>query len=90
MVFMECEGEPEFPGSFSPSPSFLPPRRGEERESLGQDRRVAQGGTAMSDKKNRRKWTPKAKLRIVLESLQSEAKLSEICRREGLRPMALT
>ena len=40
----------------------------------------------MSEKKNRRKWTPKDKLRIVLETLQSEAKLSEICRREGLSP----
>ena len=40
----------------------------------------------MSEKKNRRKWTPKEKLRIVLETLQSEAKLSEICRREGLSP----
>jgi transposase len=40
----------------------------------------------MSEKKNRRKWTPKQKLRIVVESLQSEARLSEICRREGLSP----
>jgi transposase len=40
----------------------------------------------MSEKRNRRKWSPKDKLRIVLESLQSEAKLSEICRREGLNP----
>ena len=40
----------------------------------------------MSEKKNRRKWRPKDKLRIVLETLQSEAKLSEICRREGLSP----
>jgi transposase len=36
--------------------------------------------------KNRRKWRPKEKLRIVVESLHSEAKLSEICRREGLNP----
>ena len=40
----------------------------------------------MSEKKNRRKWKPKEKLRIVLETLQSEGKLSEICRREGLSP----
>ena len=40
----------------------------------------------MSEKKNRRKWRPKEKLRIVLETLQSEGKLSEICRREGLSP----
>lgn len=37
-------------------------------------------------KKNRRKWTPQQKLRIVLESLQSEGKLSELCRREGRSP----
>ncbi len=36
--------------------------------------------------KNRRKWRPKEKLRIVVESLHSETKLSEICRREGLNP----
>jgi len=41
---------------------------------------------AMSEKQNRRKWSPKQKLRIVLESIQSEARLSEICRREGLSP----
>src|SRR3989304_2762571 len=40
----------------------------------------------MREMKNRRKWIPKDKLRIVLETLQSEAKLSEICRREGLSP----
>ena len=40
----------------------------------------------MSEKRSRRKWTPKEKLRIVLETLHSEAKLSEICRREGLSP----
>lgn len=46
----------------------------------------SQGGMTMSHKKNRRKWTPKEKLRIVVQSLQSETKLSEICRREGLNP----
>ena len=40
----------------------------------------------MSKSKNRRKWTPKQKLEIVLESLQSDTKLAEICRREGLAP----
>jgi transposase len=40
----------------------------------------------MSEKKNRRKWTPREKLRIVLESMQSDARLSEICRRAGLNP----
>lgn len=40
----------------------------------------------MSPKRKRRKWTPEQKLRIVLESLQSENKTAEICRREGLSP----
>ena len=40
----------------------------------------------MSENRTRRKWTPKEKLRVVLESLHSDTKLSEICRREGLTP----
>jgi transposase len=40
----------------------------------------------MMSPKNRRKWTPREKLRIVLESMQSDRKLSEICRREGINP----
>jgi transposase len=36
--------------------------------------------------KRRRKWTPAQKLRIVIETLQSDAKLAEICRREGVSP----
>ncbi len=40
----------------------------------------------MSKKKQRRKWRPADKLRIVLESLQSDGKLATICRREGLSP----
>ena len=34
----------------------------------------------------RRKWTPTRKLQIVLETLQSDRKLAEICRREGVSP----
>lgn len=34
----------------------------------------------------RRKWTAGKKLQIVLETLQSDRKLAEICRREGLSP----
>jgi len=37
-------------------------------------------------KRKRRKWTAEQKLRIVLEALQSDQKLAEICRREGLSP----
>ena len=37
-------------------------------------------------KPKRRRWTADLKLKIVLETLQSERKLSEICRREGLSP----
>jgi transposase len=40
----------------------------------------------MSSKRRRRKWSPAQKLRIVLESLQSDGKLAAICRREGLSP----
>jgi transposase len=45
----------------------------------------SQGGLVMS-KKNRRPWSPNEKLRIVLETMQSDRKLAEICRREGLSP----
>ena len=34
----------------------------------------------------RRNWTAKQKLEIVLESLQSDSQVAEICRREGLSP----
>jgi len=40
----------------------------------------------MVQSKRRRKWTPQQKLRIVLETLQSDTRLAEICRREGLSP----
>lgn len=40
----------------------------------------------MSKSKSRRKWTPKRKMEIVLETLQSDTKLAEVCRREGLAP----
>ena len=46
----------------------------------------SQGGTVRSEKRPRRKRTPEQKLRIVMESLQSEGKTAEICRREGLSP----
>jgi len=34
--------------------------------------------------KNRRKWTPEQKLKIVLESMQSDRKPAEVCRRHGV------
>ncbi len=40
----------------------------------------------MSKAKRRRKWTAEKKLKVVLETLQSDRKLAEICRREGLSP----
>ena len=40
----------------------------------------------MPHRKPRRVWKPADKLRIVLESLNSDAKLAEIARREGLSP----
>ncbi len=39
----------------------------------------------MSKPKHRR-WTADQKLKIVLETLQSDRKLAEICRREGISP----
>lgn len=39
----------------------------------------------MSNRK-KRVWKPADKLRIVLESMNGDAKLAEICRREGLAP----
>lgn len=40
----------------------------------------------MSKQKRRRKWTAAQKLRIVLETLQSDGKVAQICRREGISP----
>lgn len=40
----------------------------------------------MKNERRRRKWTAQAKLKIVLESLASDQKLAEICRREGVSP----
>jgi len=40
----------------------------------------------MKNARQRRKWTAQAKLKIVLETLQSDQKLAEICRREGVSP----
>src|SRR5262245_37163822 len=42
-----------------------------------------------STNKTHRKWTAQAKLKLVLESLASDAKVAEICRREGLSPNQL-
>ena len=47
---------------------------------------MSRGGTVMSNKKRRRKWTAAQKLRIVLETLQSDGKVAQICRREGISP----
>lgn len=40
----------------------------------------------MKKERRRRKWTAQAKLKIVLETLASDQKLAEICRREGVSP----
>jgi transposase len=34
----------------------------------------------------RRKFTPEEKVRIVLEGFRGEVKVSDLCRREGIRP----
>ena len=43
----------------------------------------------MSEPKEHRTWTPQQKLQLVLESLQSDRQVAEICRREGLSPSKL-
>jgi len=40
----------------------------------------------MNASKDRRNWNARRKLEIVLESLQSDQKVAELCRREGLSP----
>jgi transposase len=38
----------------------------------------------MSEQRTRRKWTASEKLRVVLLGLDSQVKVSELCRREGI------
>ncbi len=40
----------------------------------------------MRNERQRRKWNAQAKLKIVRETLASDQKLAEICRREGVSP----
>jgi transposase len=40
----------------------------------------------MNESKKRRQWTPARKLQIVLETLSSDVKLAEVCRREAVSP----
>lgn len=40
----------------------------------------------MSRSNERRQWTAERKLKLVLESLQSDQQVAEICRREGVSP----
>lgn len=40
----------------------------------------------MTHRSTPRKWSPARKLERVLESLQSDIQLAELCRREGLSP----
>jgi transposase len=50
-------------------------RTEETRQFVRQVRRVT-----------RRKFTPEEKVRIVLEGFRGEVRVSELCRREGIRP----
>jgi transposase len=43
-------------------------------------------GGAMSEKKKRRRWTARDKLRVVLAGLDGSVEISELCRREGINP----
>jgi len=40
----------------------------------------------MTEMKDRQVWTPQRKLQIVMETFSSEAKVAEVCRREGVNP----
>ena len=40
----------------------------------------------MSGMNEHKQWTPQRKLQIVIETLSSEAKVAEVCRREGVSP----
>jgi transposase len=42
--------------------------------------------TVMNESKEYRQWTPQRKLQIVIETLSSDAKVAEVCRREGVTP----
>lgn len=43
----------------------------------------------MSEKKNRRQWSAAKKLKLVVESMNGDTKMADICRREGLSPNRL-
>jgi transposase len=43
----------------------------------------------MSEKRRRRHWSDQKKLKLVLESLNGDTKMADICRREGLSPNML-
>lgn len=70
---------PQTPRSFVLSP---PPAEGYAARQTAGRREV----TAMSSPKTRRKWTARQKLKIVLETLQSDRQLAALCRREGVAP----
>jgi transposase len=40
----------------------------------------------MSEPRKRRKWTAAEKLRIVLAGMQADVEVSDLCRREGIKP----
>jgi len=43
----------------------------------------------MSEKRNRRRWNAAKKLKLVLESMNGDIRMVDICRREGLSPNML-
>lgn len=40
----------------------------------------------MSERKKRRRWAARDKLRVVLAGLDGSVEISELCRREGINP----
>lgn len=59
----------------SPAEIQAEARTEETRQFVRQVRRVT-----------RRKFTPEEKVRVVLEGFRGEVRVSELCRREGIRP----
>ena len=63
------------PEERSPAEAQAEARSEETRQFVRRVRRVT-----------RRKFTPEEKVRIVLEGFRGEVRVSELCRREGIRP----
>ena len=71
---------------WAPVPQVPTPSLGLVPLRYGRDPSAGRTEATIMSQSRRRKWTPHRKLQIVLETLGSDSKLAEICRREGLLP----